>query len=107
MKLIIQGHSVFVLLCCSLLLNCRQITFQQSSVSLSINGMFQVIIIILMLKIKFSYLVEATVTRTSLVFSSFYNSNIGGILMGENKNNNNNNNNNNKKILLLVVVLLQ
>ena len=97
---------MFVLLCCSLLLNCHQITFQQSSVSLSINGMFQVIIIIiLMLKIKFSYLVEATVTRTSLVFSSFYNSNIGGILMGENKNNNNNNNNNNNKIV--VVVLLQ
>ena len=46
MRLIIQGHSVFVLLCCSLPLNCRQITFQQSSVSLSINGMFQVIIII-------------------------------------------------------------
>ena len=55
-----------------------------------------------MLKIKFSYLVEATVTRTSLVFSSFYDSNIGGILMGDNNNNNNNN-----KILLSVAVLLQ
>jgi len=104
---------VFVLLCCSLPLNCRQITFQQSSVSLSINGMFQVIIIILMLKIKFSYLVEATVTRASLVFSSFYKSNVGGILMEENNNNNNNtnynnnNNINNNKILVVVVVLLQ
>ena len=58
-----------------------------------------------MLKIKFSYLVEATVTRARLVFSSFYNSNVGGILMEENNNNNNNNNNN--KILLLGVVLLQ
>jgi len=60
--------------------------------------MFQVIII-LMLKIKFSYLVEATVTRARLVFSSFYNSNVGGILMEENNDNNNN------KILLLVVLL--
>ena len=105
---------MFVLLCCSLPLNCRQITFQQSSVSLSINGMFQVIIIILMLKIKFSYLVEATVTRASLVFSSFYNSNVGGILMEENNNNNNNNYNNNNNInnnkilvVVVVVVLLQ
>ena len=97
---------MFVLLCCSLPLNCRQITFQQSSVSLSINGMFQVIIIILMLKIKFSYLVEATVTRASLVFSSFYNSNVGGILMEENNNNNYNNNINNNKILVVVVVVV-